>query len=90
VVVGIVRSKEKEGESLDQRRVQIIVYTRKSSVQQKLSQFGHVVYISKKMNYVCLYVNEKQKDNVIAKIKNLHGIQKIEVGPEVLEAIKEF
>ena len=73
---------------MNQRRVQIIVYTRKPSVQQKLSQFGHVIYISKKMNYVCLYVNEKQKDSVIAKIKNLHGIQKLEVGPEVLEAIK--
>lgn len=73
---------------MDQRRIQIIVYTRKSGIQQKLSQSGHVVYISKKMNYVCLYVNEKQKDQVIAKIKNLQGIQRIEVGPEVLEAVK--
>ncbi len=73
---------------MDQRRIQIIVYIRKSGIQQKLSQFGHVVYISKKMNYVCLYVNEKQKDQVIAKIKNLQGIQRIEVGPEVLEAVK--
>lgn len=73
---------------MDQRRIQIIVYTRKLGIQQKLSQFGHVVYISKKMNYVCLYVNEKQKDQVIAKIKNLQGIQKIEVGPEVLETVK--
>ena len=71
-----------------QSRRQIIVYTRKNHVQQKLYQFGHVVYVSHKMNYVCLYINEKQKDNVIAKIKNLHGIQRIEIGPEVLEAIK--
>lgn len=75
---------------MDQRRIQVIVYTRKSSVQQKLSQFGHVVYVSKKMNYVCLYINEKQKDNIISKIKNLHGIQKIELGPEILEAINKF
>lgn len=74
---------------MDQRRIQIIVYTKKSSVQQKMSQFGHVVYISKKMNYVCLYVNETQKDSIIGKIKNLHGIQKVEVGPEPLEAVKE-
>lgn len=73
---------------MDQRRIQIIVYTRKSGIQQKLSQFGHVVYISKKMNYVCLYVNEKQKDQVISKIKSLQGIQRIEVGPEALEAVK--
>ena len=74
---------------MDQRRIQIIVYTKKSSVQQKMSQFGHVVYISKKMNYVCLYVNETQKDSIIGKIKNLHGIQKVEIGPESLEAVKE-
>lgn len=73
---------------MDQRRIQIIVYTKKSSVQQKMSQFGHVVYISKKMNYVCLYVNESQKDNIIGKIKNLHGVQKIEIGPIPLEAVK--
>jgi hypothetical protein len=53
-----------------------------------MSQFGHVVYISKKMNYVCLYVNESQKDNIVSKIKNLHGVQKVEVGPEGLDAIK--
>ena len=73
---------------MDQRRIQIIVYTKKSSVQQKMSQYGHVVYISKKMNYVCLYVNESQKDNIVSKIKNLHGVQKVEVGPEGLDAIK--
>lgn len=72
---------------MDQKRIQVIVYTRKTSVQQKLSQFGHVVYISKKMNYVCLYVNEKQKESIIAKIRSLHGIQKIELGPEVLDEI---
>ncbi|MDE5978208.1 MAG: YlbG family protein [Turicibacter sp.] len=73
---------------MDQRRIQVIVYTRKVSVQQKLSQLGHVIYISKKMNYVCLYINENQKDHIIAKIKNLHGIQKIELGPVALEALK--
>ena len=75
---------------MDQKRIQIIVYTKKSSVQQKMSQFGHVIYISKKMNYVCLYVNEVQKDSIIGKIKNLHGVQKVGVGPVPLEAIKEI
>lgn len=55
-----------------------------------MSQFGHVIYISKKMNYVCLYVNEVQKDSIIGKIKNLHGVQKVGVGPVPLEAIKEI
>ena len=73
----------------NQNRLQLVVYTRKTNTQQKLSQFGNVVYISKKMNYVCLYINELQKDNIINRIKKLHGIQKIEVSSRALDAITE-
>ena len=65
-----------------QERLQIIVYTRKTGVQQKLSQMGNVIYISKKMNYVCLYIDAKQKDKTINRIKSLHGVSRIEVGPQ--------
>jgi len=69
-----------------QQRLQIIVYTRKTGVQQKLSQMGHVIYISKKMNYVCLYIDAKLKDKTISRIKSLHGVSRIEVGPEILDS----
>ena len=73
----------------NQNRIQLIIYTRKTNTQQKLSQYGHVVYISKKMNYVCLYINELQKDNIINRIKKLHGIQRIEVSKQALNAMTE-
>ena len=73
----------------NQNRIQLIIYTRKTNTQQKLSQYGHVVYISKKMNYVCLYINELQKDNIINRIKKLHGIQRIEVSKQALSAMTE-
>jgi len=67
-------------------RLQLIVYTRKTGVQQKLSQMGNVIYISKKMNYVCLYIDANQKDRTINRIKSLHGVSRIEVGPQVLDS----
>jgi len=55
-----------------------------------MAQYGHVVYISKKMNYVCLYINEAQKDSILGRIKKLHGVQKVDVAPEALAGITEI
>ncbi|MGL4337685.1 MAG: DUF2129 domain-containing protein [Turicibacter sp.] len=74
---------------MNQSRVQVIVYSRKSNISQKLSQFGHVIYASKKMHYVCLYINEAQKDSIVSKIKNLHGVQKVEVSLHALPPVVE-
>ena len=75
---------------MNQKRIQLIVYTRRTSIQQKMAQYGHVVYISKKMNYVCLYINEAQKDSILGRIKKLHGVQKVDVAPEALAGITEI
>ncbi|MCL1948434.1 MAG: YlbG family protein [Turicibacter sp.] len=71
---------------MPQERLQLIVYTRKTGVQQKLSQMGNVIYISKRMNYVCLYIDAKMKDKTINRIKSLHGVSRIEIGPQVLSS----
>lgn len=75
---------------MNQNRLQLIVYTRRSSIQQKMAQYGHVIYISKKMNYVCLYINEEQKDSILGRIKKLHGVQKVEVAPLALNGVIEI
>ena len=67
-----------------QDRLQVIVYTRKTGVQQKLAQMGNVIYISPKMNYVCLYINAEQKEKTLNRIKSLHGVSRVDVGSEVL------
>jgi len=72
---------------LNQKRIQLIVYTRKAGVQQKINQYGHIVYMSKKMNYVCLYVNEQQKDSIISRIKQIQGVQKVDIAPVALNSV---
>jgi uncharacterized protein YlbG (UPF0298 family) len=74
---------------MNQKRIQLIVYTRKINIQQKMAQFGHVIYTSRKMNYVCLYVSEGQKDSVVSRIKKLHGVQKVEVGLPAINLANE-
>ncbi len=69
-------------------RVQLVVYAKKFNQLQKLSHYGHVIYLSRKMNYGCLYVSQDQQDRVVSKLKNLYGILKVEVGPNVLEGVQ--
>ncbi|HAX73285.1 MAG TPA: DUF2129 domain-containing protein [Firmicutes bacterium] len=74
---------------MNQNRVQLIVYLKKFNVSNKVAQYGHVIYSSRKMNYTCLYINESDKDQVVSKLKSLHGVQKVEVSPYALSGIVE-
>ena len=78
----------KVGKTMDQNRVQLVVYAKKFNQLQKLSHYGHVIYLSRKMNYGCLYVSIDQKDKIVSKIKNLYGVSRVDVNPMVLEAIR--
>lgn len=71
---------------LNPNRVQLVVYTKKYNQLHKLSHYGHVIYLSRKMNYGCLYISEEQKDRTISKIKNMYGVMRVEVGALPLEA----
>lgn len=65
---------------MEPSRIQLIVYTDNAKTKQKMELFGHVVYISKKMNYVCLYIDECGKEQTINQIKKLHRVKKVEIG----------
>lgn len=44
----------------------------------KLKRFGSIHYVSRKMNYVVLYIDLEDKAETIAKISQFHFVKKID------------
>lgn len=75
VVRGIVMDKP---EFEIQKRRGIIVWVYSLKQLKTLKRFGLVHYVSKKMKYVVLYVNEEMVAEVEAKLNALHFVRGVE------------
>ncbi|HFI0463690.1 TPA: YlbG family protein [Streptococcus suis] len=60
------------------KRHGLIVWLYTLKQLKHIRKFGHVQFISKRLRYVVLYVNESDKDETIAKLNKLHFVQKVE------------
>lgn len=58
------------------RGLVIWVYSLKNF--NKLKNFGEIHYVSQRMNYIMMYVDEHQIDETIQKIERLHFVRKID------------
>lgn len=61
------------------KRVGIIVWVSDIRQARNLERIGSVLYISKRLNYVVLYVNESEAANKIAYLEKLHYVKKVEL-----------
>ncbi|KAF1296889.1 hypothetical protein BAU15_14390 [Enterococcus sp. JM4C] len=61
-----------------QKRRGIIVWVYSLKQLKNLKRFGLVHYVSRKMKYVVLYLNEETFDYSEEKIKKLHFVRKVE------------
>lgn len=59
-------------------RTGLIVWTHDIKSARNLERFGAVHYVSKKMNYVVLYVNKANVDDTMKQIEKLSYVRKIE------------
>lgn len=59
-------------------RIPLSIWIHSNRHVNKLKRFGNIEYISKKMNYVVLYIDFDKKDDIIEKIKSLHFVKKID------------
>ncbi|EOL43855.1 YlbG family protein [Enterococcus phoeniculicola] len=67
-----------ENEFTVQKRRGIIVWVYSLKQLKNLKRFGLVHYVSRKMKYVVLYLNEETFDTSEEKIKKLHFVRKVE------------
>ena len=64
-------------EQVERRAIIVWLYTLKPIKQ--LKRFGNIQYISKRLKYIYLYVNEEEVESVIDKVSKF--VRKVEVSP---------
>lgn len=57
----------------------LIIYLKQLKYVRQLRRYGVIQYVSKKMRYVVLYVNEGQVDSLQKTIRQLPGVIKVEI-----------
>lgn len=57
----------------------LIIYLKQLKYVRQLRRYGVIQYVSKKMKYVVLYVNEGQVDSLQKIIRQLPGVIKVEI-----------
>lgn len=70
-----------------QPRQSLIVYTYSLKQTRQLKRYGTVMYVSKKMRYVVLYVNQDEIDELTKKLQRLRFVKR--VVPSMRPKIKE-
>ena len=66
-------------EQVERRAIIVWLYTLKPIKQ--LKRFGNIQYISKRLKYIYLYVNEEEVESVIDKVSKFHFVRKVAVSP---------
>ena len=63
----------------------LIVYYNHHNCLKKVSNFGNLIYHSKKLRYAYVYVDESKLKQAIDNIKKIHNVNKVEVSLNELE-----
>lgn len=61
-----------------QERTKFIIWLYSLKQVNKLKHYGLIHYVSKKMKYVIMYVNEENADKVLASLSQLTFVREIE------------
>lgn len=60
------------------KRKSLIVWLYSLKQLRIIRKFGHVHYISERLKYVVLYINEEMEETVIQQLSRYHFVRKIE------------
>ena len=55
----------------------LIVYINNFHVLRRLRRYGHIVYVSKRMRYVVLYVNRSLVEELKKELEKLHSVTSV-------------
>lgn len=64
-----------------QSRTSLVVYVSSLRQVRQLKRYGHLEYVSKRMRYAIIYVNEDQAKETIGRLKQLHFVKRIIESP---------
>lgn len=62
-------------------RVSLAIWVYSLKQIRQLRRYGMIYYVSKRMKYVVMYLDEKQLDSTVKSLNNLRFVKKVEVSP---------
>lgn len=57
----------------------LIVYMKQLKYVKQLRRYGSIQYVSRKMKYVVLYVNESEIEQIQKEVETLRGVIKVDI-----------
>lgn len=60
-----------------QSRTSLTIYLHYNRDARKLSQYGDMIYHSKRLRYVSVYINQEQQEEIVAKLKKERFVKKV-------------
>ncbi|GAB7386767.1 YlbG family protein [Bacillaceae bacterium] len=60
------------------KRLGVSVWVKNTRAARHLRRFGHIHYVSKRMNYVCMYVDAEDIERTIQQLQKLEFVTKVE------------
>ncbi|HFI0106389.1 TPA: DUF2129 domain-containing protein [Streptococcus suis] len=60
-----------------QSRTCLTIYLHYNRDARKLSQYGDLIYHSKRLRYVSVYINQDQQEEIMAKLKKEKFVKKV-------------
>lgn len=64
-----------------QSRTSLVVYVSSLRQVRQLKRYGHLEYVSKRMRYAIIYVNEEDAKETIGRLKQLRFVKRIIESP---------
>lgn len=64
--------------NIREKRLGVAVWVKNIRVAKNLRKFGTIHYISKRLNYVSMYVDAKEIDEAIRTMEKLHFVTRVE------------
>lgn len=61
------------------KRQGLIVHINNMHVLRRLSRYGHIMYVSKRLHYVVLYVNQATIEKTQMELEDLHNVTAVEL-----------
>jgi len=79
-VVGVVAGTVVKGRrgSLYPERTGLIIWTHHVKAVKMLERFGNIHYVSRKLNYVVMYINRDEEEQVIKRLEKLNFVKSVD------------
>ena len=75
---GSIEGEGEKGTIMRERRVGLAVWIKHTRMAKNLRKFGTIHYISKRLNYVSMYVGAHELDDMVKTLQKMHFVLKVE------------